>query len=480
MNNDANDPPRRGGLSLAQAMVLGQLDGHDQAAQVRQGNISAAELTEAALLRIQALDPALGAISHRADEQARTRAAGVQTSGPMAGVPWLVKDSMDYPGMPSRGASRSRSNLPAATAYPFVQRLDAAGLVAIGKSNMPEFGLLGSTEPLLGPLTRNPWAPALSPGGSSGGAAAAVAAGLVPLAHGSDGGGSIRIPAACCGLVGLKPGRDSTVRVRARHAIEDLLVGDSLLSRSVRDVAWGFAATHRDPQREMIGGPDRRRLRIAVIETSLLDTAPHPQVSRVLRRTADLCADLGHAVERVDWPVEGPGTLTAFQDLWTHLGADCVDAVRPTLGGRGLEDALEPWTLALGRRADSLPTSALERIYAQLALLPALFADFHRRHDVLLTPVVNAPPPPLGRYGPGIALETLMPDMFDWIAYTPLQNLAGTPAISLPVFASDDGLPIGCQFAADRGQEDLLLALAYELEAIRPWRQRWPSIAVAT
>jgi len=468
------------GFTLHDACALGRLDAHAQAALRKAGEVSARELVEAARLRIDALDPALGAVCHRADALARVQLDGDLPDAPLAGVPWLAKDSLDVPGMPTRSGSRSRSNMLAARGYAYVERLQAQGLVAVGKSTMPEFGLLGSTEPLLGPVTRNPWSPAHSPGGSSGGAGAAVAAGLVPLAQGSDGGGSIRIPAACCGIVGLKPGRGSTVRVRARHMIEDLLVGDSLMARSVRDVAWGFAAAHADPGRAMVAGAAPVRLRIGVVDVSLAGTAPHPDVADAIRRSADLCAALGHRVEAVDWPIDGGAMLSAFQDIWTHLGADCVDAARPLLGGRRPEDALEPWTLALGERAMTLPTDALERGYAQLARLPAQFAAFHARYDVLLSPVVNAPTPALGQYGPSVPVEVLMPSMFDWISYTPLHNLAGTPAISLPLFHDGRGLPLGSMFAADRGREDVLLALAYELEAALPWRDRWPPHSVAT
>jgi len=466
-------------LSLAQACALGRLDAHDQAQLLRAGDVSARELAEAARLRIEALDPALGAVCHRADGLACVQIDAGLPDAPLAGVPWLAKDSLEYPGMPTRSGSRSRDNVPAACGHAYVARLQAQGLVAVGKSTMPEFGLLGSTEPLLGPVTRNPWSLAHSPGGSSGGAGAAVAAGLVPLAQGSDGGGSIRIPAACCGIVGLKPGRDSTVRVRARHMVEDLLVGDSLMARSVRDVAWGFAVAHADPQRAMVTRAAPVRLRIGVVEASLLGAAPHPDVADAIRRTAELCASLGHHVETVDWPIDGAAMLSAFQDIWTHLGADCVDAARPLLGGRRLESLLEPWTLALGERAMTLPGDALERAYAQFAQLPAQFAAFHARHDVLLSPVVNGPTPLLGSYGPSVPIDVLMPTMFDWISYTPLQNLAGTPAISLPLFHDSAGLPLGSMFAADRGQEDRLLALAHELEAARPWRERWPAHSVA-
>lgn len=467
-------------VSLSEALALGRLDAHDQARLVHKGELPVEALTEAAILRIEALDPTVRALSHYDPDLARTEArARRESDGPMRGVPWLPKDSLDYPGMPTTSCSRSRSRKVIQHVYPYVERLQRAGLVALGKSAMPEFGLLASTEPLAGPVTRNPWSLKHSPGGSSGGAAAAIAAGLVPLAHGSDGGGSIRLPSSCCGIVGLKPGRDSTVRVRARHLVEDLLVSDSLHSRSVRDVAWGFAAAHCDPKRSVVTGPSSRRLRIAVIEQGLRGNSPHADVARAVTSTAELCAKLGHKVERTSWPFDGDAFLSSFEDLWSHLSADCVDATRTLLGGGRLEDAIEPWTVGLGVRAERLPMSALERAYQQIARLPVQLNDFFSRFDVVLSAVVSAPPPLLGTYGPTVPTEQLLSSMFEWVAYTPLQNMAGTPAISLPLFQSRDGLPIGSMFAADRAQEDVLLALAFELEAALPWAERWPEHSTA-
>lgn len=467
-------------LSMSEALALGRLDAHDQIKLVRDGELPVEALAEAAILRIEALEPTVRALSHYDPDLARTEArARIQSDGPMRGVPWLPKDSLDYPGMPSTSCSRSRSRRAIQHGYPYVQRMREAGLVALGKSAMSEFGLLASTEPLAGPTTRNPWSLEHSPGGSSGGAAAAIAAGLVPLAHGSDGGGSIRLPASCCGVVGLKPGRDSTVRVRVRHLVEDLLVADSLHSRSVRDVAWGFATAHCDPKRIVVTGPSSRRLHIAVIDHGLRGNAPHADVAHAVASTADLCATLGHYVERATWPLDGAAMLGSFEDIWSHLAADCVDAVRGFLGGSRLEDAIEPWTISMGLRAGRLPTAALERAYQQVAQLPAQLNAFFSQFDVVLSAVVSAPPPLLGTYGPTVLADQLLSSMFEWVAYTPLQNMAGTPAISLPLFQSSDGLPIGSMFAADRAQEDLLLALAFELEAALPWAQRWPRHSVA-
>jgi amidase len=467
-------------VTLRDALALGRLDAHDQAALRQSGEISAAEMVEAAILRAQQLDGSLGSISHQAFDLARQRAQEIDAhkddGDSHAGVPYLVKDSLDYPGMPTHGGSRSRGDALAKKAFPFVQRLDGAGLVPIGKSAMPEFGLMPSTEPLRGPVTRNPWSLSHSPGGSSGGAGAAIAAGIVPLAHGSDGAGSIRMPAACCGVVGLKPGRGGVVRVRPRHVLEDLMVGDSLMSRSVRDTAWAFANA-LPLKKHPVTGPAARRLRIAVVEHNLVGNAPHPQVAAALARSAELCASLGHRVEAQPWPVDGAAVARALYTLWSHLAADCEDANPAAPASQSL---LEPWTLGLARwNRENCGIDELEQAYAQLAHLPAAFNAFHQDFDVILSPVLRAPPLLIGELAPDREFSELMPTLFDWMSYTPLQNLAGTPGLSLPLFSTAEGLPVGTQFVADRGQEELLLALAFELEEAAPWRDRWPPHSVA-
>jgi len=459
-------------LNLADALRIGRLDAHGQAELARSGEVSAAELTEAAILRIEALDPALGAVSARGFDLARARVAQPLGEGPMAGVPYLLKDSLDYPGLPGRGGSRARTDAPAMRSFAFTDRFDAQGLVPLGKSNMPEFGLLPVTEPLLGPVTRNPWGEGVTPGGSSGGAGAALAAGLAPLAHGSDGAGSIRIPASCCGVVGLKPGRDATVRVRARSVIEDLIVGDSLMSRSVRDVAWAFAAAHPDARRGAVVSPSSRRLRIGLCLDALGETAPDPAVVRATEAAARLCESLGHHVEVAAPDLDRAAAAQAMRTLWIHDAADAVDGVR----AQGLAHLLEPWTLALAEQAAALPAAALEAAMGQVAEAPRRLSAWYAGFDVMLTPTLAAPPPPIGFMRPALAPDLLMARMFDWLGYTTLQNLTGTPAISLPLAWSGEGLPIGVMLAADRGHEDVLLGLAFELEAAQPWAHLWPDL----
>lgn len=462
-------------MKLSDALALGRLDAHDQSALVRRGELSAGDLVEAAVLRIEALDPATAAVSWKAYDLARSKAAASLPDHPLAGVPYLLKDSLDYPGLPSRGGSASRDEQPRFAAFPYVERLDEAGLIPVGKSAMPEFGLLPVTEPQIGPVTKNPWNRARSPGGSSGGAGAAVAAGLVPLAHGSDGAGSIRIPSSACGLPGLKPGRGTTVRVRARHVVEDLLVGDALMARSVRDVAAGFALARPD-RAQPVTAASPRRLRIAYATRTLSGAEPHPSLRAALEQTVELCRALGHEVIEA-WPgIDGPAADRAERVLWSHIGADCVDAVRGS--GRDPASCLEPWTCALGEIAGRLTNDDLEAAFGQLSALPRQLADFYGRFDVLLTPTLSAPPPSLGEMAPDQPADLLMERMFGWCGYTPLQNLSGTPAITLPLAWDAEGLPLGVMFAADRGKEDLLLGLAFELEAARPWRDRWPTLSV--
>lgn len=463
-------------LSTADAFAIGKLDAHGQAALVASGEIPPEALVEAAIIRIDALDPLLNAMTFRDDAGARARAADV--TGPMAGVPWLLKDGLDYPGMPNRAGSRSnRDAASGTTAFAYTKGFDAAGLVPIGKTNAPEFGLLPTTEPVLYGAARNPWALDRSPGGSSGGAAVAVASGMVPVAHAADGGGSIRIPASCCGLVGLKPGRGGNLRAREHHVIEDFIACDVLLSRSVRDVAW--AAAVGAGRLQQAKAPVQRRLRVAVIAENLDGNAPSEPVGHVLRRAADLCAALGHNVEKAALPTDGPAMACSFQTLWGYLARDAVNQTAARFGRAEAEATLEPWTLDLARDAGLLTATDLDRAYTHIAAGTAAFARFFEDFDVVLSPVLRHPALKIGELAPTRTFEDIWALMFDYVSYTPLQNLTGLPAISLPLFEGADGVPIGSMFTAARDGEDLLLELAFELEAAAPWADRWPRYSVA-
>ena len=469
------------GLRLDDALALGRLDAHGQAALVARGEVSPAELVEAAILRIEALDGAINAVCHRAFAAARARAAeppGPGASG-LAGVPYLLKDSLPYPGMPAYAGSRSRTDAPATHGFALAQRFDAAGLAPVGKSTMAEFGLLVSNETLRFGPTRNPWDLARSPGGSSGGAAAAVAAGLTPLAHGSDAAGSIRVPAAACGVVGLKASRGANLRARASHWLDDLLCADGLIARSVRDAAWGFALA--DPLgRPMVETPSRRRLRIGLMLATPDGLAPQPEVAEAVTRAARLCEALGHAVEPAAPPPEAARLLTSLlETLWPSLGGEAVEECRAAFPDQPIETLLEPWTLALAERHASTSDAERQAARADLAVAAAIDAARYQRFDVILSPATTRPSALTGELSPALPYRQLTDAFRAFAPYTPLQNMAGSPAITLPLFPTPGGLPVGAMFAARQGEDQALLALAYELEAAQPWAQRWPSLAAA-
>lgn len=464
-------------VGIAEALALGRLDAHDQGALIRSGEVSPAELVEAAIVRIVVVDPTINAISHRAFDLARARAAQAAAPDdehPLAGTPYLLKDSLQYPGMPTRAGSRARDSSLATFAYPFVRRFDAQGLIPLGMTTMPEFGLLAGTDTLCFGATRNPWALDRSPGGSSGGSAAAVAAGLAPLAHGSDAAGSIRVPAAACGVVGLKPGRGANARARSAHWLDDMLCSDSLIGRSVRDIAWSFAVAAPEP-RAVVTRPGKRRLRIALVMEGMDGTAPSGEVAEAISRTATLCESLGHFVEPIARPATHKAALDAILGvLWPYMGRDLFDMCVARWPGRRPEDMLEPWTIGLAEHCATLKPQDLEAAYDVMTGAPAVNTEAFERFDVMLTPVVNEPALELGVLSPLRPFDELMGAMVRFMPYTPLQNMAGSPAISLPLFTAPGGLPIGSMFAGDRGAEELLLELALELEAAQPWAGRWP------
>jgi len=469
-------------ISTSDAFVIGRHDAHDQAQLVRDGELSASDLVEAARIRIEVLNPHLNAVTWLDFEAAFQRAQHLSTANhALSAVPYLLKDGMDYPGMPSFCGSRARAAAaPQVLGSAYTDRLDAAGLIALGKSNAPEFALLPTTEPLLHGATRNPWNLERSAGGSSGGAAAAVASGMVAIAHVADGGGSIRIPASCCGLFGMKPGRGTNVRARQMHIIEDLLTADAMIGRSVRDVAHMFRATHPNPVAAKACGvsASKRSLRIALIMDNLLGEPPDPEVGAVVRKTADLCADLGHHILPMSLPVDGQDVVTCFRTIWGCLAADIVAQCRNLHGTDALPELLEPWTLELAQWGNQLSSDDIAAMYHQVTRVSDAMITLYRDVDAVLSPVLPIPPVPLGALAPTQPFTMLMRDMFDYVSYTPLHNIAGIPAMSVPLFRSAQGLPVGSMFAASAGGETLLLDLALQLERASPWAQRWPMTAV--
>ena len=458
-------------LSRSEAWAIGRLDAHGQTALVRDGQVAPDALVEAAILRIEEADGALNCVTFRAFDHARAAASTANASAPMAGVPMLLKASLSYPSFPQTSCSRAKKDVVADHAYPFVQRLDAAGLVAVGMSAMPEFGLLCSGEPLLTGPALNPWNPARTAGGSSTGAAIAVAAGLVPVAHASDAAGSIRVPASHCGVVGFKPSRGWNIRARAHHLIDDLLCNDSLIARSVRDVAW--VSRWERPEALPASSATRRPLRIA-LDLAGMAGQPDGDVVALIERTGKLCAGLGHHVEIVSTPVDRAGLRAAILTLWPYLGGELVDfygALRPEVP---IGDLLEPWTLGLARKREAIEPDALANCYRAMVLGEQAMAAFHQAWDVVLSPVTRNPPIPLGAMAPTRPFDELWTTLFDHVDYTPIHNMLGLPSLTLPLGMTADGLPVGSLLSAAQGQDDLLLALAAEIEAAAPWADRWP------
>lgn len=474
---------------------LGALDATAQADLVRRGEATPRELVDAAIARIEKLNPRLNAVIHARFEAARAEAASRELpDGPFRGVPFLMKDL----GGPSAGdpfhsgmAFLKRAGWRADHDAHVTAKLRRAGLVILGRTNTPELGLLPTTEPAAYGATRNPWDPTRSSGGSSGGSAAAVASGMVPAAHASDGGGSIRIPAAHCGLVGLKPTRG---RLSFGPDLGERWNGfsaEGVVTRSVRDTAALLdvmaGAMPGDPYTapppaEPFGDAARRapgRLRIGLFARGPRDMALHPDCAAAVRDAAALLASLGHAVEESHpEALDDPAFPGMFVTVVSCNTARALDA-QAEATGRPLGQAdVEPltWALAEAGRRTAAPQllATLQRVHAFGRRLAAWWAS---GFDLLLTPTCAEPPPPLGHFaGPPENQVAGLLRAAPFGAYTSAFNASGQPAISLPLAWSADGLPIGVQLVAATGGEALLLQVAAQLEAARPWAGRRPEV----
>jgi amidase len=467
------------------------LDATDQAALVRNGVASPAELVDAAITRIERVNPQLNAVIFELFERARTAASAGLPDGPFTGVPLLLKDlGAELAGTPFCEGTSFAGDYRSTVDQELTKRFLAAGFVVCGKTNTPEFGILPTTEPKRFGPSKNPWNTAHSTGGSSGGSAAAVASGMVPLAHANDGGGSIRIPASCCGLVGLKPTR---ARVSTAPQYGDLmggLVAEHVVTRSVRDSAAVLDAVAGPVPGDPYWAPPRRaasfaaaaalspaRLRVAVLVDSPTGSEVHPDCVRATQEAAALCESLGHHVEAAVLKVDGDAFTEHFINVWAAGNAWTVLEWERRLGRRAAEEDLEPltWALvALGRSLDAghylVSMQELQRITRQIA-------EYFEGIDVLLTPTLGEPPAPLGTFDspPGDPLTGLF-RAAAYVPFTPPFNVTGQPAISLPLHWNPAGLPIGVQFVGRFGDEESLLALAGELEVAAPWADRRPPV----
>lgn len=482
---------------------------------VRTGEVSAGELLEAAICAVERLNPQLNAVVASLYDDARARTALPTRSGPFAGVPFLIKDLLsDYAGQPITSGSRFLRDYIPEQDSEMVVRYKRSGLNIFGKTNTPEFGLTPFTEPQLFGPAHNPWNPERTPGGSSGGAGAAVAAGLVPMAGGGDGGGSIRIPASCNGLVGLKPtrGRNPTGPTRG-----DIWFGCAVehpLTRSVRDSAAALdalsGAEPGDPHRapppaasylDSIESPVRP-LRIAYTGVPLLGDDMAPECLQGLEQTVALLESLGHTLIADHPPISRAAFVEAFIVLLVaETAADVKDFARK-LGRMPRAGELEPTTAALVRLAGSFSADELALALRELQAQTRTYGRWLQDYDLLLTPTLAEPPFVIGKYQPGLAdrigiqalnrlplagvakrsglIEKMAQDIFRFIPNTPLANVTGDPSISLPLHWSEDGLPVGMMFSGHFGDEATLLQLARQLETAQPWAERKPMLYAAS
>lgn len=466
--------------STALARDLAWIDATETAALIRRRQISAEEAVTAAITRAGQLQGQLNFMVTPDFDRARARAAR-PAPGPFSGVPIMIKDLDDFEGMPTRSGSRAAVRLPPeAKSEPRVQAMLAAGFNVIGKSTTPEYGFLPTTESILTGPTRNPWNPEHSSGGSSGGAASAVAAGVLPLSHATDGGGSIRIPAACCGLVGLKPSRARVIGDRDGP----LELSTSLcVSRTVRDTAAFLASVEQrgegaaHPPVGLIAHAASRKLRIGFITRDPLGHPADPEVAAAVEDTALLLESLGHDAQPMDrWPMSADGFTEDFLNLWSHFGMLVAAGVDKAAGPGTAQKVLEPFTLALAENRKSLSDEAFAASTERLSAGARTYLEAFGTWDVVLTPVLASTAPPIGFLSPSMDYPTLVERLTAYVGYTPLNNVAGNPAISLPLAMSSQGMPIGVHFAADVGKERTLLELAYQLEAARPGAARRPAV----
>jgi amidase len=484
--------PTRGGALLAVEDELAALDATAQAELVRRGELSPSELVLAALRRVEGLDEKLGSLAVPLLEEGLAQASSAELpAGPFRGVPFLMKDvGATQAGQPSYAGNRALrdADYRAPSDTYLGARFRQAGLVTIGKSKTPEFGLQSTTQPLAFGPTHNPWGPDRSPGGSSGGACAAVAAGLVPIAHANDGAGSIRIPAAWCGVAGLKPSR-------GRVALEPTSISRTdvgfAVARSLRDLAGLLDAVHGSepgdlfrlapparPFAEEIGA-EPGSLRVGLV-TRLPGAATHPECALAAESAAQLLQELGHRVE-----LSAPEALFEEERALRQLGFGMVDyrlclrALSRMLGRFAREEDVEPylWVLADPTGPAFSAEDYVEAETWEQGWAVRVASWWARGFDLLVTPTVAEPAVPLSALDPhSVSPEALLARMAPHMAFTEPFNVTGQPALSLPLHWTADGLPVGVQLVARVGREDLLLRVGSQLEAARPWAARRPPL----
>jgi amidase len=470
---------------------LSFLDATALANLIRKRKVQPSELVELTIKRIEKINPQLNAVVTMMYDETRKAVRGPLPRGPFAGVPFLIKDLVaSYKGVRMTFGTKNMKDFIADHDSELVRRFKKAGFITVGKTNTPELGLTPTTESRFLGHCRNPWNLNRTTGGSSGGSAAAVAAGIVPAAHGNDGGGSIRIPASCCGLFGLKPTRGRNSLGPDFGDIRSGLVAEHVLTRSVRDSAAILDATRGyvpgdpytapEPARPYIKevGKNPGRLRIAYMNQTLRGEEIDGVCVKALMDAAALCSSLGHEMMEGSPVVDGKVMAKAFSVLWSAGCTSTMDAIAEITGKKPASDQYEPLTWALyemGKNFTSadylIAVQTLQKISRDVAFF---FADY----DILMTPTLGEPPVELGTFDADAS------DPFKgwrrsarFSPFTPLCNATGQPAMSVPLYWNEEGLPIGIQFIGRFGDEATLFRLASQLEEAMPWQQRRPPVS---
>jgi amidase len=451
--------------------ALGDRDAVGLVEALHAGEVSVREVVEASIARIQQVNPRLNGLAFTAYDRGRAEAREPR-GGFFAGVPTLVKDNVDVAGMPTSHGADSWVGRPARRDGDFARMYFATGLIPLGKSQLSEYGFSAAAEhPRLGAV-RSPWSTDHIAGASSAGSAALVAAGGVPIAHANDGGGSIRIPASVNGLVGLKPTRDRLAQDKMMREMPIRIVSDGVVTRSVRDTAAFFREAEKIyrplalPPIGDITRPGRKRLRIAV-HTAGAGRGADAEVTELTMKTVRLLEELGHTVIEADAPVDET-FADDFLLYWSMLAMFLVRTGRRYHGRTFDVSRHDHLTLGLARHA----ARNLHRIPGatrRLRRTGQAASAFLGKYDAVLTPTLAHATPLVGHLDPAQDYDTIVDRLLDWVAFTPLQNITGDPAISLPLGTTSGGLPMGMMFGAGAGREAMLLELAYELEEAAPF-----------
>ena len=459
-------------------------DASGLAARVRAQEISVEDVVNTAITRMNAANTSLKFLAADTFERARAYARTHNTvSGPFAGAPVLISDMADLPGVPTRYGSRAYANAEnAQRSAPYdVAALIEAGAIPLGKATTAEFGLALSTEPALSGPVLNPWNLNYAAGGAYGGAAAAVASGAVAMAQGRDSRGELRMSAATCGVVGFTPSRGRILR-RSADAPNWDLGAPACLARSVRDAAAWLAAAERATQSielpaiGMVSRSAHRRIRIGRRSADWMGQTPEPASRAAFEQISNRCVNLGHDLVEATAPIDAEPFSTDCILLWSAEAAARLAQAKRDNPGVDVEDLVEPFTLGLARQFETAPDNALQDALGRLQRISGYYARAFEGFEIMLSPTTPSTAPILGDIAPTEPFPATFDRASRLLGFTTLTNVAGAPAISLPLGMSPEGLPIGVQLSAQRGGERLLLELALQLEASEPWVWRHPSV----